>query len=55
MDTGIEYEAITVETDEGVSVITLNRPDRRNAYIPRMGFESTMPSPSSTRSMTCGR
>jgi enoyl-CoA hydratase/carnithine racemase len=39
VDTGIEYEAITVETDEGVSVITLNRPDRRNAYIPRMGFE----------------
>jgi enoyl-CoA hydratase/carnithine racemase len=39
VDTGIEYEAINVETEAGVSVITLNRPDRRNAYIPRMGFE----------------
>ena len=39
MDTGVEYEVIKVETEGGVSVITLNRPHRRNAYVARMGFE----------------
>jgi enoyl-CoA hydratase/carnithine racemase len=33
------YEAILVERQGGVGLITLNRPERRNAYTPRMGAE----------------
>ncbi len=33
------YEQITAETDDGVLTITLNRPDRLNAWTPTMGQE----------------
>jgi len=33
------YQTIIVEKDEGVATITLNRPERLNAYIPLMGDE----------------
>ena len=33
------YETILLERQGGVAVVTLNRPDRRNAYNPRMGVE----------------
>ncbi|MEE3327414.1 MAG: enoyl-CoA hydratase-related protein [Myxococcota bacterium] len=33
------YENILYQVDEGIAVITLNRPDRLNAYIPAMGNE----------------
>jgi enoyl-CoA hydratase/carnithine racemase len=31
------YEDLTVDVDRGVALITLNRPERRNAYSPGMG------------------
>jgi len=35
------YEQITVQVDEGVAVVTLNRPERMNAWTARMGQELT--------------
>lgn len=33
------YETILLERQGSVGLVTLNRPDRRNAYTPRMGIE----------------
>jgi enoyl-CoA hydratase/carnithine racemase len=33
------YETILLARDGGVGLVTLNRPERRNAYTPRMGAE----------------
>jgi enoyl-CoA hydratase/carnithine racemase len=33
------YEVLLVEVDEGVAVVTLNRPEQLNAFTPRMGQE----------------
>jgi enoyl-CoA hydratase/carnithine racemase len=35
----IDYETVTVALEHGVAVVTLDRPERRNAYVPRMGYE----------------
>ena len=35
----MSYEQITAETADGVLTITLNRPDRLNAWTPTMGRE----------------
>jgi enoyl-CoA hydratase/carnithine racemase len=35
----VEYAAILVEEESGVGTITLNRPERMNAYSRRMGIE----------------
>jgi len=35
----VSYEQITADTADGVLTITLNRPDRLNAWTPRMGQE----------------
>ena len=35
----MEYEQILVERDDDVVVLTLNRPDRLNAWTPRMTAE----------------
>jgi enoyl-CoA hydratase/carnithine racemase len=35
----VEYAAILVEEDSGVGTVTLNRPERMNAYSRRMGLE----------------
>src|SRR5918912_1955176 len=35
----LAYETILVERQARVGLITLNRPERRNAYTPRMGAE----------------
>jgi enoyl-CoA hydratase/carnithine racemase len=35
----MEFEQITTESDQGVLTITLNRPDRLNAWTPTMGNE----------------
>ena len=35
----MSYEQITAETADGVLTITLNRPDRLNAWTPTMGAE----------------
>ncbi len=35
----MEFEQITTELDEGALTITLNRPDRLNAWTPQMGHE----------------
>src|SRR5215207_5359098 len=40
-DTRVVYEQITHETDDDVAVITLNRPDRLNAWTPQMSAEMT--------------
>ena len=31
------YENVLYSVEEGVATVTLNRPDRLNAYIPQMG------------------
>jgi 2-(1,2-epoxy-1,2-dihydrophenyl)acetyl-CoA isomerase len=33
------YEHVLYEIDDGIAIITLNRPDRLNSYIPAMGDE----------------
>lgn len=33
------YEHVTYEIDEAIATVTLNRPDKLNAYIPAMGDE----------------
>jgi enoyl-CoA hydratase/carnithine racemase len=35
----MEYKTILADEDCGVATITLNRPDRLNAYVWRMGVE----------------
>jgi 2-(1,2-epoxy-1,2-dihydrophenyl)acetyl-CoA isomerase len=35
----VDYEQINYDVDDGVATITLNRPDRRNAWTPRMARE----------------
>ena len=35
----MEFEAIRYEVDGGVATLTLNRPEKRNAYTPGMGDE----------------
>jgi enoyl-CoA hydratase/carnithine racemase len=35
----MEYEAILFEQEQRVATLTLNRPDRMNAWTPRMAFE----------------
>jgi enoyl-CoA hydratase/carnithine racemase len=35
----VTYEAILVEVDDEVGIVTLNRPDKMNAYTTRMGLE----------------
>ncbi len=35
----MDYEQITVEVDRQVATLTLNRPERRNAWTRRMGLE----------------
>jgi enoyl-CoA hydratase/carnithine racemase len=35
----VAYETILVQRQAGVGLVTLNRPERRNAYTPRMGAE----------------
>jgi enoyl-CoA hydratase/carnithine racemase len=35
----VEYETILTEDKDGVATVTLNRPERMNAYIARMGLE----------------
>jgi enoyl-CoA hydratase/carnithine racemase len=37
--TTMAFETLELTRDERVALITLNRPDRRNAYTPRMGAE----------------
>ena len=36
------YQTLLVGFDEGVCVLTLNRPDKRNAMNPTLGEESRM-------------
>jgi 2-(1,2-epoxy-1,2-dihydrophenyl)acetyl-CoA isomerase len=35
----VDFEAIRYELDGGVATLTLNRPEKRNAYTPQMGEE----------------
>jgi 2-(1,2-epoxy-1,2-dihydrophenyl)acetyl-CoA isomerase len=35
----VDFEAIRYEVDGGVATLTLNRPEKRNAYTPQMGEE----------------
>jgi len=35
----VEYETITVQRRDGVALLTLNRPERLNAWTPRMALE----------------
>lgn len=35
----IPYETLRCVVDDGIALVTLDRAGRRNAYIPRMGFE----------------
>ena len=35
----MDFEAIRYEVEGGVATLTLNRPEKRNAYTPRMGDE----------------
>ena len=34
-------ESLLVEKSDGIATLTLNRPDRLNAYTPQMGDELT--------------
>jgi enoyl-CoA hydratase/carnithine racemase len=38
-ETGMSFETILVDTSEGITQITLNRPERLNAWTPQMGQE----------------
>jgi enoyl-CoA hydratase/carnithine racemase len=38
-DGGVNYETITLEHRDGVAVLTLNRPERLNAWTPKMASE----------------
>jgi enoyl-CoA hydratase/carnithine racemase len=35
----VDYEQIALERDDGVAIVTLNRPERLNAWTPRMSLE----------------
>jgi len=39
--TGYKYKTLLVDFDDGVAVLTLNRPDKRNAMNPTLGEEIT--------------
>ena len=50
----MSYEQITVEVDRQVATLTLNRPERRNAWTRAMGIEMRDALPGrSTRTTTC--
>lgn len=36
---GAEYQTILVETNDGIALVTLNRPEQLNAFTPTMGRE----------------
>ena len=36
---GMDYREIEIETEDGITVISLNRPEKLNAYTPDMGEE----------------
>jgi len=38
-DSAMAYDTITLEKDEGIATVTLNRPQRLNAWTPAMGAE----------------
>ena len=50
-----EFEQITTELADGVFTITLNRPDRLNAWTGTMGASCTRRSTRPTPTTTCAR